>query len=411
MRVLIDFTGPMSTNTGGTTYSSSLLSLWAREGEDDLIALFSQGQVPPALKGLDCVRELATGRLGPGHRRPAQVAASVALRRARILGGTGDRATAAYLPEDDTHTSSVGRVLDLHVRVPLYARSNPVDVAYFPGNSVSVVPATRTPMVAAIRATIAFHYPNQFRVARRLYVQAAIRHAVRVTDRLIVPSSAIADDLMRFAHAKRAKLVVVPHGVDLDFYSSRDPTAVDPALFAFVSKPWDYKGLGTLFRSVRALASAPGGAPPPRLAVADGGITTAQTRQLQALAASLGIGGRVEFLGRVDAEGLRSLYSRASALVVPTSCESFGHMFLEAAASGCPVITSQGHGIDETIGAVALQVPAHDHRAIMEAMSTVQSLGAEERAQQARALRTWAERFSWSKTLEETRQVLAEVAR
>lgn len=63
--------------------------------------------------------------------------------------------------------------------------------------------------------------------------------------------------------------------------------------------------------------------------------------RLRTLAEHLGLDGRVQFVGRVTEEGeLARLYSRCSAVVLPSYFEGFGVVLLEAMASGKPVIAS-----------------------------------------------------------------------
>lgn len=401
MRILADFTGSMSTNTGGATYAGNLLPLWERVGEDRLHAVFSSGQVPPMLAGLTCAEELESDR-----RATALHAFSERMRRAP--DASGDALGYAAGRDPATRGGSVDRIIDLQLRIPRMLAGGDFDVAYFPGNSMPFRLRGGTPTVLAIRLLLAFHYPGQLPPARQVYSRLAALHGVRRADRLIVPTSATADDLMKFARAPRSKIVVVPHGVDLERFSPPPDPASPRVDFIFVSRPWDYKGLLTVIRAMRVVRERHQGA---RLLVADGGIPEADASRFRELGRRLGIRDALHFEGRVGHGRLPDLYRNAIALVLPTSCETFGNMFLEAAACGCPVITGVGHGIDESIGPVARQVPAHSHHALAAAMSAVAEAEPKARLEEAQRLREWAERWPWEQTLAETRAVLREVAR
>jgi glycosyltransferase involved in cell wall biosynthesis len=381
VRLLIDLSGPVGSDTGAATYARYMLPLWQKTG-DDLVAVFSHEQTPAELRDLPAVRELP---------RPA-------------IGGGG------------------GKVVDLQLGVRKVLRAERFDAAYFPGNFMPIPLPRSTPSVVAVRSTLLYHYPAQMSASRRVYRRAATKYAVRAADRLIVPSSAIADDLMRFVDAARTKIVVVPHGVDLDRFRPDSTVTPDPGRFLFVSKPWDYKGLATTLRALARLVEdepdsdarlmiADGGLAELERAIASRGLRDIGKRTWETIADGLDVRSRVEFLGKLSHEQLSDEYRRASALVSPTSCESFGNPSLEAAASGCPVITGFGHGIDETIGPVAFQVRAHRHDELAEAMAHCAALTTEARADQVAALRDWANRFSWEKALNETRAVLREIAR
>jgi glycosyltransferase involved in cell wall biosynthesis len=59
-------------------------------------------------------------------------------------------------------------------------------------------------------------------------------------------------------------------------------------------------------------------------------------------------GDHVEFLGRVDDDGLEELYAKAAAVIVP-NVEEFGIAAVEGQASGRPVIAARAGGVLETV--------------------------------------------------------------
>lgn len=102
-------------------------------------------------------------------------------------------------------------------------------------------------------------------------------------------------------------------------------------------------------RLVRAFASAvrfTAGTPAMRLIIAGEGP---DRRPLRRLADSLGIGAMVELPGHVDRDGLRALYGRAHAFVLPSERESFGIAALEARAAGLPVVAMIAGGARDFI--------------------------------------------------------------
>jgi glycosyltransferase involved in cell wall biosynthesis len=90
--------------------------------------------------------------------------------------------------------------------------------------------------------------------------------------------------------------------------------------------------------AIRALAHVPGAL---RLKVAG---TGSQGEAFAALAASLGVADRVDFLGEVDDETLLSLYTGTLAVVFPPYDEDFGYITLEAFLSHKAVITTTDAG-------------------------------------------------------------------
>ncbi len=93
--------------------------------------------------------------------------------------------------------------------------------------------------------------------------------------------------------------------------------------------------------------------------------------EFNALAAELGIGDDVVFVGGVSLEETVNFYRAADVFVYPSLNETFGLPILEAMACGCPVVTSNVSAMPETAGGAALladpKAPDSLARAIVEA--------------------------------------------
>jgi glycosyltransferase involved in cell wall biosynthesis len=95
-------------------------------------------------------------------------------------------------------------------------------------------------------------------------------------------------------------------------------------------------------------------------------------RQLQALALSLGVADRVEFLGALPHAEVLASMRKAAMLVLPgirTATgreEGLGMVLLEAAATGVPIIGSRVGGIPECMvdGKTGFLVPERDEEAL-----------------------------------------------
>jgi glycosyltransferase involved in cell wall biosynthesis len=91
-------------------------------------------------------------------------------------------------------------------------------------------------------------------------------------------------------------------------------------------------------------------------------------QELEALAADLGLGSSVRFLGRV--ENARHEMERAAAVVVPSLGEGFGMVALEASERGRPVIATSVGGLPEIVedGRTGVLVPRGDVAALAAAL-------------------------------------------
>ena len=100
--------------------------------------------------------------------------------------------------------------------------------------------------------------------------------------------------------------------------------------------------------------------------------------RLQRIVVERDLGDQVTFLGSVPAEGLSACYAAADIFVHPnridgSDFEGFGMVFLEAAASGLPVIAGRSGGAPEAVdeGRTGLLVSGTDPAELASAISTL----------------------------------------
>jgi glycosyltransferase involved in cell wall biosynthesis len=125
-------------------------------------------------------------------------------------------------------------------------------------------------------------------------------------------------------------------------------------------------------------------------------------------ARSLGLNGRVRFLGYVPRADLPGLFSGAAALVYPSLLEGFGLPVIEAMACGAPVITSNNSSMKEVSGEAAVLVDPESVREITQAMTRLAE-DSSLRAQLSEKGLKRASEFSWKKTAELTMDAYAEI--
>jgi glycosyltransferase involved in cell wall biosynthesis len=74
-----------------------------------------------------------------------------------------------------------------------------------------------------------------------------------------------------------------------------------------------------------------------------------ERKNLEQLAAQLGVSDRVRFMGAVDQDALRLIYNAADALVLASSREGWANVLLESMACGTPVVASAVWGTPEVV--------------------------------------------------------------
>ena len=207
-------------------------------------------------------------------------------------------------------------------------------------------------------------------------------------------SASTASDLSARGIPSTAIEVIYP-GIDTVSYtpcpSERAPTPV----FAYLGRLKRYKGVDVVINAFAAMGDRSA-----RLEIAGAGD---HRPALERLAASLDLGERVRFLGRVSEEDKLRLLRRAWALVFASPKEGWGITNLEAAACGTPVVASNSPGIRESVhdGETGYLVPHGDVGAMAGAMgrlagdaSLVARLGVQ--------ARRFAETFTWERAADET---------
>lgn len=121
-------------------------------------------------------------------------------------------------------------------------------------------------------------------------------------------------------------------------------------------------------------------------------------RRLEALAASLGITGRVAFPGRLEHADLLAMMARADVFALPSAPEGFGLVHLEAMTQGTPVVGCLDQGPADFIehGVSGHLVPYGDVDALAAALAVTLDDPARARAI-GDAGRRVAETFTWER--------------
>lgn len=92
-------------------------------------------------------------------------------------------------------------------------------------------------------------------------------------------------------------------------------------------------------------------------------------REMDALHASLGLGGRVTLAGRVSAEALAGHYRAAQIFALATRFEGYGIVFDEALSYGLPIVSCHTGAVPDTVPVAAgLLVPPEDPSAFAAAL-------------------------------------------
>ncbi|MEV0233239.1 glycosyltransferase family 1 protein [Nonomuraea sp. NPDC050786] len=246
--------------------------------------------------------------------------------------------------------------------LPLLARQTGADVIHAPYYSIPL--GSGLPTVVTIHDATWFTEPDQHS-PRASFFRSATRTAVRHAQRVIVPSKATRDELVRVLSADPTRIDVAYHGVDLEQFhppseeeirrtASRIGLHGQPYV-AFLGALDPRKNVPNLIRgfatAVKQLAE------PPALVIG-GGVheddVDAACREVEATV-------RVIRPGYLRAPDLPGFLGGALVVAFPSRGEGFGLPVLEAMACGAPVLTTHRSSLPEVGGeAVAYTEPDAD---------------------------------------------------
>jgi glycosyltransferase involved in cell wall biosynthesis len=230
-------------------------------------------------------------------------------------------------PQYSYVTFSAGRNFgwDEQVRLPLAMRRARLDLAHFP--SLYVPLAVPVASVITIHDLIHLRFAQYFKAKVRPYYQTVVRLACARAKRVITDDDRTVEDLATFLHVDKAKVRVIPLGVDGRFLRGAAAFKGPRAYFLYVGNHRRHKDLGTLFDAWSAL---------PQEQAVDLYVTGPDDFEGELQRRGTAVR-EIVALGDVSTERLASYYAGALALVAPALREGFGLPMLEAMAMECPV--------------------------------------------------------------------------
>jgi glycosyltransferase involved in cell wall biosynthesis len=224
----------------------------------------------------------------------------------------------------------------------------------------------------------------------------------RAAERVLAPSAATAAELRR--DYRVGEVAVVPNamgekraegpadggeGPAYAMEGSADGGEGDAGYLLVVGRLRIRKGVDVLLAAMPELLRRH---PAARLLIAGDGEHRAA---LERVAAALGLGAAVSFLGRADAMRVRRLLRGAAALVVPSIYEGMPLVVLEAMEASVPVVASRVSGIPEVVedGRTGWLVPPEEPASLAAALAAALDDPAAASRRGAAGRRLLAERF------------------
>ncbi|MDT7764999.1 MAG: hypothetical protein QOC63_4419 [Mycobacterium sp.] len=218
--------------------------------------------------------------------------------------------------------------------------------------------------------------------ARRTYACGMLHIDARRCSTIFAASATTAESLRRIVRS--APVMVAPMPVDPLWFTPADPnlSPMRGKYIIFVGNVKHHKNLPLLLNAYAEIAHAI----PQKLVIAGGGESMrAFDSRIQPLTAQLG--DRVQVIGRLDFDELRSLVAGADLLVMPSLYEGVGLPPLEAMASRTAVLTSNIAALRETCGEGAEYFDPHDPHGLA---CLIRTYGCDDDARAALAAKGWS---------------------
>lgn len=266
----------------------------------------------------------------------------------------------------------------------------------------------RVPVVISVLDVATRRFPRDYPLEWRTYESRLLPAQARKAALVVAISENTRLDVITKYGVQPEKVMTIYPGVAQES-AAAPPREHDPEapLLLFPGAPRARKNLGMV---LRCLAAAARGSSLAAAVLRISGATASEFPEHVAAIASLGLTGRVRWLGQVPVERMPSVMAETSAVVYPSLYEGFGFPPLEAMAAGTPVVASNASCLPEVLGDAALLVDPYDDAAFAAALEAVLTKP-DVRERLVAAGRQRVRMFTWEncaeRTVEAYRRVLA----
>jgi glycosyltransferase involved in cell wall biosynthesis len=206
------------------------------------------------------------------------------------------------------------------------------------------------PYICSVKGVIAEELQHERGAIRRLLwsLSRLERINARRAPLVITTSDYCRRQIARHYGVPGAGVRLVPEGIDLPRWRARLDAPGGPVrdgrTILCVARQYPRKHVADLLRAFAALRPR---APDARLAIVGDGP---EHQPLRALAAQLGLGPEVRFLGGIpDDDEVVAWYRRSAIFCLPSVQEGFGIVFLEAMAAGLPIVATTAAAVPEVV--------------------------------------------------------------
>jgi glycosyltransferase involved in cell wall biosynthesis len=235
---------------------------------------------------------------------------------------------------------------------------------------------------------------------KRLGYRLVFDNAVRRSKKVIAPSNAVKEELIKYYKIPEGKVEVTYEGVDIKKIGVENKLKENP-YFIYAGNAYPHKNLNRLIEAVVSLNKNIDQVI--NLVIASSrGIFT---RRLERLIRDQKAESYVKLVGFVSDEELFGLYKDSVGFISPAISEGFGLPGLEAMASGTIVLASDILVFKEIYRDNAVYFNPLDFSSIEKTMEKVLEMDAALRLEKIEKAKDFVKRYSWTKMARETLKI------
>jgi len=258
-----------------------------------------------------------------------------------------------------------------------------------------------TPYLASIKGVIAEELRHERgQIRRQLWALSRLeRHNARNADAVLTTSAYCRAAIARHYGVPEQHTRLVPEGIDLERWRrivGSAQRAQAGATILCVARQYPRKHIADLLRALPIIRQT---IPQARAVVVGDGPEHSALRRL---ADELKLGSSVQLLGSLpDDEQVARLYRQADVFCLPSVQEGFGIVFLEALASGLPIVATNAAAIPEVVphGQAGLLVRPGDSAALAAALVALLR-NPDQRAAYGRFGMEYVQQYDWARVAE-----------
>ena len=300
--------------------------------------------------------------------------------------------------------------------LPKLCRQRGYDLLFLPAANRRLCGKAPCPTVGTVHDLATLHLKNKYDFSHAVFNRKLLPYLIKGLDHIITVSQFSKDDIVRFAHVPDSRVTVIPLAADHSRFFPSDDAA---SLASWMKEKYGVDGPYLLYISrlehpgknhvnlIKAFELFQDGSDKAYSLVLPG-PDKERSSEIHAAAKLSKYASSIKFLGFVDTADVPNLYRGAALFVLPSYFEGFGLPVLEAMACGVPVITSNAASLPEVSGSLSPHFDPDDPVAMKDAIVAV--LGDEKKRKSLAAQGvSWAQKFSWDRTVKETLDIFTRI--